>query len=84
LARALGNEYGFNRDELKAFSGIKKDETLDKYAKMIATYMGKMGLSDPTHSYGEPCPLPCFPRSLRQRLKNDVLIVPRSVDRARS
>lgn len=40
----LGNEYGFNRDELKAFSGIKKDETLDKYAKMIATYMGKMGL----------------------------------------
>jgi ribosomal protein L37E len=40
----LGNEYGFDRDELKAFSGIKKDETLEKYAKKIATYMHKMGL----------------------------------------
>jgi ribosomal protein L40E len=41
----LGNEYGFDWDELKAFSGIKKDETLDKYAKKIATYMHKMGLN---------------------------------------
>jgi len=46
----LGNEYGFDRDELKAFSGIKKDETLDKYAKKIQTYMKKMGLSNMPHS----------------------------------
>jgi len=46
----LGNEYGFDRDELKAFSGIKKDETLDKYAKKIQTYMKKMGLSNTAQS----------------------------------
>jgi hypothetical protein len=46
----LGNEYGFDRDELKAFSGIKKDETLDKYAKKIATYMHKMGLTNTPQS----------------------------------
>lgn len=46
----LGNEYGFDRDELKAFSGIKKDETLDRYAKKIAAYMHKMGLANPPQS----------------------------------
>jgi len=40
----LGNEYGFDEMELKAFSGIVKIETLSKYAKKVKSYKGKMGL----------------------------------------
>jgi len=40
----LGYEYKFNREELKAFSGIIKDETLDKYTKQIQQYTDKLGL----------------------------------------
>lgn len=46
----VANEYGFDRDELKVFSGIKRDETLDKYVKKIATYMHKMGLMNTPQS----------------------------------
>jgi|WetSurMetagenome_2_1015567.scaffolds.fasta_scaffold61601_2 hypothetical protein len=40
----LGNQYKFTREELKAFSGIIKDETLDKYSKQIQSYTEKIGL----------------------------------------
>lgn len=40
----LGNEYGFDEMELKAFSGIVKSETLSRYVKKIRSYRIKMGL----------------------------------------
>ncbi len=41
----LGNEKGFAEDELKAFSGIVKSETLGKYVKKIESYTDKLGLA---------------------------------------
>ncbi len=40
----LGNEYGMDDMELKAFSGIVKTETISKYAKKVHSYINKMGL----------------------------------------
>ncbi len=41
----LGNEYGLNHLELKAFTGIVLTETLDRYAKLDQSARKKMGIN---------------------------------------
>jgi len=38
----LGNEYGLDEMELKAFTGIEKSETVSRYAKKVKSYRQKM------------------------------------------
>ena len=49
----LANEYKFNREELKVFSGIIKDETLDHYVKQIQPYTEKLGIKMDSERFTE-------------------------------
>ena len=49
----LVTEYKLNKDELKAFTGIIKDETLDHYVKYIQPYTEKFGLHITSEKFTE-------------------------------